>query len=410
MIAKLSGVVWLTALVLTALVPGVAGAATVQVVEDPTLGRATLTFEAAAGERNSVTVTLASQDPDGNRYSVTDTGANVTPGNGCSGGGAAGTPVTCLVPRSRVPVAPAVIGLQVSLSFALADGADRLEATALPADDGGGGTFGVEATGGDGVDAFLTGPEVDRIDPGGEGDDVSSGAGSDFVDAGASSDGPDRYDLGPGNDTLSYALRTEPVTVDLKDPGNSGAAGEKDNVLSAERVAGGRAADRLAGTDAENPHGGLEAFYGGGGADVLIGRGGRDFLGAAPLTDPDIPTFGPSDDPVTLRGGAGADFLSASGGADIARGGRGGDGILLGAGDDRAGGGRGRDTLLGEEGADLLRGGRGRDRLDAALFMIADDDGAVDRLNCGRSRRDSAVSVEPQDQVRNCEQVQPIDA
>ena len=87
MIAKLFGGLS-AALFLTALVPGVVGAATVQVVEEPTLRRATLTFEAAAGEQNSVKVTLASQDPDGNRYSVTDTGANVTPGDGCRGGGA----------------------------------------------------------------------------------------------------------------------------------------------------------------------------------------------------------------------------------------------------------------------------------------------------------------------------------
>ena len=232
--------------------------------------------------------------------------------------------MTCLVPRSDPPAAPSDFGLEVYLSFALADGADSLDATALPADDGGGGIFQIKATGGDGVDTFLTGPEIDRIDPGGGGDDVSSGAADDFVDAGASSDGPDRYDLGPGQDTLSYAVRTEPVTVDLEDPGNSGAAGEKDNVLRTERVAGGRAADRLAGTDAENPDGGLEAFHGGGGADLLIGRGGPDFLGAAPLTHPDLPTFGPSDDPVVFRGGAGDDVLmSAFGGADIARGGKG---------------------------------------------------------------------------------------
>lgn len=67
--------------------------------------------------------------------------------------------------------------------------------------------------------------------------------------------------------------------------------------------------------------------------------------------------------PVTMRGGAGRDFLRGGGGSDKLIGGTGNDRLVGGRGADLLYGGPGRDTLVGGFGADVLIGGPGRDLL-----------------------------------------------
>ncbi len=411
MARAMTGVV--AALFVAAVIPAAAGAATVRVDQQTTTPQsATLVFEAAAGEANDVLVKLEAQQADGyNRYSIRDAGATVTPATGCSGGGAPGADTTCLVPRSVRPNCPSLCinpGLAVTLSFALGDGTNKLDTQSLPADDGGGGPFELETSSGAGADTFVTGPMPDTIDPGAGTDSVSAGGGNDDVNAGAAPDGGDTYDMAGGFDSLTYGARTTSVFVSLDDARNDGATGENDLLLDVEGVTGSAAADLLVGSDqkALGPQGVAEEFVGAGGGDTLVGNGGSDGLTASgpnPLGTPGDPSF---DAGAVLRGGKGNDRVSGANGDDRASGGAGDDGMQMFAGSDRARGGPGRDSIDGGRDGDRLAGNRGRDRLDAGFGLTGDPgDGAVDRLNCGPSKRDHAFEVEPDDVARKCEQV-----
>jgi len=67
--------------------------------------------------------------------------------------------------------------------------------------------------------------------------------------------------------------------------------------------------------------------------------------------------------PVTMRGGAGDDFLIGGTGPDKLQGGSGEDRLVGRRNGDALFGGPGADTLIGGPGNDLLRGGPGEDRL-----------------------------------------------
>jgi Ca2+-binding RTX toxin-like protein len=67
--------------------------------------------------------------------------------------------------------------------------------------------------------------------------------------------------------------------------------------------------------------------------------------------------------PVTIRGGAGNDYLLGGSGDDKLIGGEGDDRLVGGRGDDVLFGGEGMDVLIGGPGDDVLRGGYGEDRL-----------------------------------------------
>ncbi|HKB51197.1 MAG TPA: calcium-binding protein [Solirubrobacterales bacterium] len=69
--------------------------------------------------------------------------------------------------------------------------------------------------------------------------------------------------------------------------------------------------------------------------------------------------------PVTMRGGAGDDFLLGGSGPDKLIGGEGNDRLVGGRGDDLLYGGEGKDVLIGGPGNDVLRGGYGEDTLIA---------------------------------------------
>jgi Ca2+-binding RTX toxin-like protein len=67
--------------------------------------------------------------------------------------------------------------------------------------------------------------------------------------------------------------------------------------------------------------------------------------------------------PVTIRGGAGNDFLIGGSGPDKLIGGAGNDRLIGGRGADLLYGGEGKDVLIGGLGNDALRGGYGEDTL-----------------------------------------------
>jgi Ca2+-binding RTX toxin-like protein len=186
------------------------------------------------------------------------------------------------------------------------------------------------------------GPGDDRLSGGAGNDELGGGAGSDRLEGGALHDQlgdgvggggiePDVMDGGEGSDRVSYAARTERVTVNLATVGpNAGQQGEGDTVSAVEVVFGGRGPDVLrAGTT----------------AILFRGRGGND----------------------QLVGGFAKDELWGDSGNDKVDGNFGNDRVLGGKGNDRLRGGCDSDSVLGES---------GRDR-------IFDADGSRDTVNGG---------------------------
>jgi len=317
------------ALMLLAAVPATAPAATVSVSErEPHKyenGGAFLSFRAAAGERNVVTL-----ERDGGELVIRDTGAPLAAGAGCR-------PVDAHAARCSSKLAFAFVSIDtldlddtvvvppasVSAGYGSprvdgGDGADTLSGYGSL----GGGPGPDTLTGTPGADLLYGGPGDDVL-RGGEGDDLLGG---DDGPAQADEVGDDVLDGGPGSDTATYHARQRSVHVDLADPAADGEAGEHDTLTAIERVGGGYASDVLSGDEGPN---GLD---GGSGDDILTGRGGDDGLSDGIGAD-------------TLLGGAGADSLSAENPGD------------------RASGEDGDDTLYGSPGAQL-DGGPGADRLD----------------------------------------------
>lgn len=291
---------------------------------------------AAGGESNRLAVSNA-----GRAIEVRDSGAPLSAGPGCSAGpnGAVrcdtiedrGAKVSVLagdgddvVDAGALPAAPAF----VSASIDGGAGADRL--VGGPQHDGlDGGPGDDRLEGGVHVgqygptgDAFSGGAGDDRLIGGPGGDSVAGGPGADVIEAGPGNDrlwpddaevGSDVVDGGEGLDSLSYAERPSPVSVDLGDPAPDGGAGERDVLRGVENLTGGKGRDRLAGDDGPNTLEGAPTF------DVLTGdrlegRGGADRLNG-----------GLGDD--TLLGGPGDDSLDGRTGDNLLDGGDGDDGL-----------------------------------------------------------------------------------
>lgn len=154
--------------------------------------------------------------------------------------------------------------------------------------------------GSDGQDEIRAGEGDDELE-GGDGDDELVGeAGDDLLlgDPGTRV-GADTMRGGDGVDTVSYAVKSDPVTVDFDGAADDGAAGEADNVgIDVENVLGGRGADTLLGDARAN------ALTGGDGDDRLEGGEGADTLDGEA-----------GDDTIVSRDGA-ADAVSCGAGAD----------------------------------------------------------------------------------------------
>jgi Ca2+-binding RTX toxin-like protein len=371
----------LVALTVAALaVPGSASGATVAVVVDGTVH--SIEFHPADGEVNTVTLGVV-QTGDPTTYSVTDTTAPLVAGAECSGGGAAGSTVTCPLPAPATPCyvrgCPPIVAVSDVIEVDLGDGDDSLNSTAVPPPAVGFGPFTVRAIGGSGADGFVDGAGSATFDPGTGADHVITGAGFDYVDASTGSpDGADVFDFGSKPDgTLRYTAATYPVSVSLDDIANDGGEGEGDQVIGSPAVVGGSADDILIGNDEPLR---VQDLSGSGGDDLIIGGAVHDSL-----------TGDSGDD--TIRGKGGRDSLY-------------GDSVVASAGgnngDDTLVGGSGNDFIQGFRGSDLLRGGSGADSL--AGDSSISNDGDRDVVDCGPSQ-DHLAYVGAEDRVRRCERV-----
>ncbi len=182
----------------------------------------------------------------------------------------------------------------------------------------------------------LDGEEGDDLLQGGDGPDVLGGGagddallgrgGEDRFDGGTAFDGNDVLNGGPGRDTADYAARSSDLRLHAQ-LRPSGEAGEADQLV------------------------GIEVLAGGSGDDALVGAGMNEVL-----------IGGPGDD--RLEGSSGRDGLRGDDGADVLIGGREPDVLLGDGGPNRIEGGGGRDVLDGRKGDDVLKGGKARDRVD----------------------------------------------
>jgi Ca2+-binding RTX toxin-like protein len=353
----------LIAVAILALTPAAAQAGTV------TLSGATLSFAAADGESNNVSVTLS-----GGNYTVTDSGASLTYVGGCSGG--SGAPVVC--PSAGV-TALTLDGRDLADTITVGPGTANATISGGEGDD--------SLNGGSGNDTLNGGTDADRLD-GGAGTDTANGdSGDDTFVTGA---GADVFNGGTGTDLADYSTSAASVTVTLDGTANDGAPGEGDNIKTdVENVTGGSGNDALVGGSVANVliggpgHDSLDGdaandvLDGGTGDDELTGGAGTDTVTYATRTQPVTASLdgvqndgeaGESDDihsdVETLIGGSGADTLTGSPLADTLSGGGGNDTLRGDLGTDILNGDDGDDTLDGGSGNDTFNGGAGTDTAD----------------------------------------------
>jgi Ca2+-binding RTX toxin-like protein len=206
------------------LAPQVAHATTASVVANG------LVVRGEGVEANRITIAAT-----GATYTVTEAGASIDAGSGCTGSG----PVTCTA---------------ITTGFVVdaGDGADEVTVTAADEGQIDGGAGDDELRGGAGAELILGGSGVDELLGGG---------------------GPDIFDGGADRDLVSYEDHAILVQVTLDGVAGDGSAGELDNVMaSVEDVAGGPGSDSLTGDSSPN------LLRGGAGRDMLEGLGGLDSL------------------------------------------------------------------------------------------------------------------------------------
>lgn len=398
-----SGRRWLIALLAigaTTMVPAAsAGAAFVTAFEEPlfkTPGAryASARVEAQRGESNRLSIVLAGE-PGRYLLQIRDDAEPIQAGDGCKGGGAPGTLVSC--PLTVVPG---------SVTVVLGNLGSAVDASSFPS--------GIEVWGGSGDDSVATGdggdqffptrcgpnlpplakcdPELgdgntgaDRIATGigrdslilGDGPSLAfTGPGDDHVLATAAPNGPDTIDLGEGeHDVADFKLRRTGLSYTADDLANDGAPGEGDAILGAEVFASGGGGDLLIG-DGDGDY-----LIGSGGSDLLIGEGGDDWLFGETGAGSRLNLV----DGFTLNSFR-YDYekmrkLRHLAGGDKALGGLGNDQLHLDGGGDRGFGGPGADLIRGNGGRDRLFGQPGRNRVD----------GGAERDRCRGGGRGSVV-------------------
>jgi Ca2+-binding RTX toxin-like protein len=212
-----------------------------------------------------------------------------------------------------------------------------------------------EFSGGPGDDSLASGPADDVLD-GGLGDDViNGGTGNEAV-----------------GDEVTYAKRSEPVTVSLSgSTGNNGQAGENDAISQVENARGGNGDDLLGGSS------GINRLFGNLGDDAIEGQTGTDNL------------FGGAGDD-SLNGGDGNDIVDGGAGEDVVDGGGLDDFVFAGSGSDVVEGGVGVDTLDGGEGPDTVLA---RDGVVDSIIScgVATDHAVVDSTAAGDAVNDPAT-------------------
>ena len=229
------------------------------------------TYRAAAGETNSLTLTLRpASAAAGLDLTVNDSTAPIVAGPGCQQ--LSGDSVVCAQVGNSVNVNLGdgddfaqldLAGGQSSGTVTGGDGDDRLTVS------GGG----LVLNGGRGDDVVTGGIYKDSLNGGGGRDELHGGGGRDYVTDGDRDGAVDADVLdGGGRGCLDYSSRKESLRVDLTDPASDGEAGEADRVSGFTQVTTGRGDDVLAGTSA------AEQLNGGGGGDRIYARGGDDLI------------------------------------------------------------------------------------------------------------------------------------
>jgi Ca2+-binding RTX toxin-like protein len=331
-----------------------------------TLDNSTITYKAAAGQANNVSISLS-----GSTYTLSDPGANVAAGAGCTQVNA--NQATC--PSTGVQ----------KIHVRAGDGNDTVVlASSVTADSQLYGEAGNDSlTGGSGNDS------------------IAGGAGTDNIDG-----------AGGAADAADYSESTTPLTLSLDGVANDGAVGEGDNVsVNTENVDGGSAADTITGSSAANRldgEGGDDVINGNDGADLIYGRRGSNTLRGG--NGNDAIAGGMNSDLVI--GGAGADNLLGGDGRDTisyedrtnpvsitfdatANDGESGEGDVLSADFEVARGGSGADTIVNNSNTVVtFIGGLGADTLTTTNYLdvlsYADRTNAV-TVNLG----DAATDGEP---------------
>jgi Ca2+-binding RTX toxin-like protein len=272
----------------------------------------TLTYRAASGEANVLTVEDVAPNEDVEEVLFRDAGATVTARGAC-------VPVDAHTARCPVPSTVRVylhdlndtglLGLAIAHEFG-------------------------ELSGGAGDDTLRTHPGHSSYGwlHGGPGDDVLTSSPDEWMDGGP---GADMFQGGFYAGVSYWDHGRVPVRVSLDGVANDGTEGERDNVSPGMgTVNGSKGSDLFVGNDRR------QTFYAQGGNDRAIGKGGNDTL------------IGHGGDDV-LSGGPGGDRLLGEEGADTLRGG---------SGRDRFHGGRGRDRLHARDGrSDRVAGADGFD-------------------------------------------------
>jgi Ca2+-binding RTX toxin-like protein len=182
--------------------------------------------------------------------------------------------------------------------------------------------------------------QTDRVTRPGK---LNGGPGNDLLQGGR---GRNQFLGGGGTDGVSYATRTENLTLTLDGRANDGRARENDTIGNdIGIVMGGKGHDRIVGRNQ------MQGFFGGPGNDTLIGGARED----------------------ALVGNAGDDVLLGNAGTDV---------LMGNEGDDVLDGGAGVDTLLGDTGRDTIRSrDNARDMIDGGLDpTIYDRDEVLDTL------------------------------
>ena len=334
-------VVALSALVLLLAVPGAARAGTISV------SGSTITYQAAAGEENFVTVNWGNVAAPPDYIPSLDDHAEIAWVAPCEYDVALG---------ARCPTA----GADPTFVVRLGDGNDL----------------------GASINDHAAGHHVELYGEDGD-DDLQSDASSDLLDGGPGNDmlspdddeaGPgDRVAGGPGTDTLQTGNPTGaagPIGVSFDGVANDGYPGEADDYAA----------------DLED----LSATA----TSVPIHFAGTDGPNVVQLR---------SEAADTVRGLGGDDRIDGANGNDVLDGGAGDDTIYGGGNDDTITGGPGLDSLSGEGSASgLFISVAGNDTIDAR-------DGVREQLNCGPGADTAIVDpldVVPQDPGSLCEAVE----
>jgi Ca2+-binding RTX toxin-like protein len=382
-------------------------------------------YTAGTVEENDISISLV-----GSNYVLSDPGALITAGPGCT---ASGSQAVC-------PAAE-IIGITVNTADE-ADSARNNTSTpsTLSGGDGNdslqGGNGNDTLRGNRGLDTHSGGPGDDFIDTRGDkGDVVTCGVGNDFVNAdsgdsvAADCETVDRGDEpppapvptpGPAPSpnrpasqapTLGPTSRPSPSAARLL---GSTETRKLDPGACAKDISGTSGGDYLDGTplgdvlfglpgdDVLNGLGGDDCIFGGRGSDRLSGGEGDDRLFGGENNNNNN---NKKKKKKKKQGSGGNDQISGDSGNDLVIGDSGNDRLTGGDGSDRLRGSDGNDRLSGGAGDDRLKGGRGRNRLSGGSGndRLNGVNGRFDRLNCGPGV--DSVSADRKDRVRGCERI-----